>query len=141
MAGKTVRKIYCWEIKSEALHIYCASTQKGALRIGLTLRRKLDCMDYFRRIFPEDTLSKNEGPNRLLIHAVEAALYNKRHQESVDLDISCTPFQQRVYKAITRIPFGRAKTYGLVARMVGNPKGARAVGQALGRNPLPLIFP
>ena len=141
MAGKTVRKIYCWEIRSEALHIYCASTKKGALRIGLTLKRKLDCMDFFRRIFPEDTLSKNEDPNRLLIHAVEAALYNKRYQESLDLDTSCTPFQQRVYNAITRIPFGRTKTYGEVARMVGNPKGARAVGQALGRNPLPLIFP
>lgn len=40
-----------------------------------------------------------------------------------------------------RIPFGETKTYGEVAKMMGSPGGARAVGQAMGKNPLPLIFP
>lgn len=141
MPGKTVRKIYCWEVKIEALHIYLASTKKGALRIGLTLNRKLDCVDFFKRIFPEDALSKDYSPNRFLVQAVKAALFNKRPKTALDLDTSCTPFQQRVYEAITKILFGRTRTYGEVALMIGNPKGARAVGQALGRNPLPLIFP
>ncbi len=141
MPGKTVRKIYCWEVKIEALHIYLASTKKGALRIGLTLNRKLDCVDFFKRIFPEDALSKDYSPNRFLIQAVKASLLNRRPKTALDLDTSCTPFQQRVYEAITKILFGRTRTYGEVALMIGNPKGARAVGQALGRNPLPLIFP
>jgi len=141
VAGKTVREIHCWEVKIEALSIYLASTKKGALRIGLALKRELDCMDFFRKIFPEDTLSKDYSPNRFLIQAVKDALLNKRPKTVLDLDTSCTPFQQRVYKAITNIQFGGTRTYGEVALMVGNPKGARAVGQALGRNPLPLIFP
>jgi O-6-methylguanine DNA methyltransferase len=45
------------------------------------------------------------------------------------------------WKAIARIPFGQTKSYGEVARMVGRPGGARAIGQAMGRNPLSLIFP
>jgi O6-methylguanine-DNA--protein-cysteine methyltransferase len=141
VAGKTVREIYCWKVKMETLHIYLASSKKGALRIGLTLKRELNCMDFFRRIFPEDALSKDYSPNRFLIQAVKAALVNRRPKTVLDLDTSCTPFQQRVYEAITKIQFGRTRTYGEVALMVGNPKGARAVGQALGRNPLPLIFP
>jgi O-6-methylguanine DNA methyltransferase len=44
-------------------------------------------------------------------------------------------------KAIARIPFGETRTYKEVAAMAEKPKGARAVGQAMGRNPLPLIFP
>jgi O6-methylguanine-DNA--protein-cysteine methyltransferase len=141
MAGETVPEIYCWEMTRDDLNIYLASTKKGALRIGLTLKQKLDSTDFFRRIFPKDALSKDYGPNRFLINAVKAALLNKQPKAGLDLDTFCTPFQQRVYEAITKIPFGKTKTYGEVALMVGNPKGARAVGRALGRNPLPLIFP
>ena len=45
-----------------------------------------------------------------------------------------TPFQRRVYEAILRIPKGQVRTYAQVARMIGKPKAARAVGQALKRN-------
>ncbi len=45
-----------------------------------------------------------------------------------------TPFQQKVYKAILKIPKGQVWTYTQVARKIGKPKAARAVGNALGRN-------
>ena len=45
-----------------------------------------------------------------------------------------TPFQKKVYEAILRIPKGEVRTYGWVARAIGEPKAARAVGQALKRN-------
>jgi len=141
MAGKIIRKIICWELKIEALHIYLASTKRGALRIGLTVHRKLDCVDFFRGIFPEASFSKAQRPNRFLIRAVKASVLQKRPPTSPDLDISCTLFQRRVLEAIRGIPFGETRTYGEVARMIGKPKAPRAVGQALGRNPLPLIFP
>lgn len=45
-----------------------------------------------------------------------------------------TSFQRKVYEAILRIPKGQVRTYAQVARMIGRPKAARAVGQALRRN-------
>jgi methylated-DNA-[protein]-cysteine S-methyltransferase len=45
-----------------------------------------------------------------------------------------TPFQQKVYKAILKIPKGQVWTYGEVARKIGKPKAARAVGGALAKN-------
>ena len=45
-----------------------------------------------------------------------------------------TPFQRKVYEAILKIPAGQTRTYGQVARMIGKPNSARAVGQALRRN-------
>jgi len=45
-----------------------------------------------------------------------------------------TPFQQKVYKATMKIPKGKVLTYKDIARIIGQPKAARAVGQALGRN-------
>ena len=57
------------------------------------------------------------------------------------LDPHGTPFQLRVWQELQRIPRGQAISYKELAHRVGNPKATRAVGQANGRNPIPLIIP
>ena len=57
------------------------------------------------------------------------------------LDITATAFQWRVWDALTRIPAGETRSYGEIARMIGAPKAARAVGRACGSNRLALIVP
>lgn len=55
--------------------------------------------------------------------------------------VAATPFQRRVWAALRRIPFGITQSYQEVARAIGTPRGARAVGQAVGANPIPLLIP
>lgn len=52
-----------------------------------------------------------------------------------------TEFQKDVWSALTRIPYGTTTTYGRVAAEVGRPSGSRAVGAAVGRNPIGIIIP
>ena len=52
-----------------------------------------------------------------------------------------TIFELKVYKAVLTIPLGEVRTYKWVARKAGSPRACRAVGQALKRNPWPLIVP
>ncbi len=52
-----------------------------------------------------------------------------------------TPFQTAVYHAVTDIPAGTMRSYGEIARQIGRPRAARAVGQAMAKNPLPIIIP
>jgi len=52
-----------------------------------------------------------------------------------------TDFQRRVWAACAQVPYGATATYAELAQTVGSPKGARAVGQALGANPLPVLVP
>jgi len=52
-----------------------------------------------------------------------------------------TPFTKSVLEALKTIPFGESCTYGELAAQIGTPRGARAVGGALGRNPFPLLLP
>ncbi len=69
-------------------------------------------------------------------------LQGKRAFFSVPVDLSETPdFQRRVLEAARRIPFGEARPYAWLAARIGNPRAVRAVGTALGRNPVPLIVP
>ncbi len=57
------------------------------------------------------------------------------------LDIQGTAFQQRVWAALRRIPYGETRTYAEIAAAIGQPKAARAVGNACGANPVPPIIP
>jgi methylated-DNA-[protein]-cysteine S-methyltransferase len=59
----------------------------------------------------------------------------------VPLDLHGTPFQRSVWQALLDIPSGRTCSYGDIARQVGSPQGMRAVGGAVGRNPVSIIVP
>jgi methylated-DNA-[protein]-cysteine S-methyltransferase len=58
------------------------------------------------------------------------------------LDMSYyTRFQKAVWRATAGIPYGETRSYAWVAKKIGNPRAVRAVGQALGVNPVPIIIP
>ena len=66
----------------------------------------------------------------------------KRAFFSVPVDLSGAPdFQKKVLAAARRIPFGEVRPYAWVAQRIGHPRAVRAVGTALGRNPVPFIVP
>ena len=52
-----------------------------------------------------------------------------------------TEFDHRVWLTLKEIPFGETRTYKWLAERIGKPKASRAVGQALGRNPIPILLP
>jgi O-6-methylguanine DNA methyltransferase len=60
---------------------------------------------------------------------------------SVPLDPQGTPFQQAVWQALLAIPAGSATSYGALARLLGRPQALRAVGAAVGRNPVGILIP
>ena len=65
----------------------------------------------------------------------------KRTAFSVPLDMKGTRFQRHVWEALLGIPFGETRSYGQLARQLGNPRATRAVGAANGRNPVSIIVP
>ena len=60
---------------------------------------------------------------------------------SIALDMRGTPFQKNVWEALLAIPFGETRSYGQLAKQLGNPHATRAVGAANGRNPVSIIVP
>ena len=82
--------------------------------------------------------------SQILQQAVEqlsAYFDGKRKVFSLPLDMTGTPFQKQVWAALSKIQFGQVISYGDLARAIDNPKAVRAVGQANGRNPVPIIVP
>lgn len=70
--------------------------------------------------------------------------YCERRQRKFDLPVDtalATPFQRRVLHALARISYGSTETYSGLAARVGRRRAQRAVGQALNKNPLPIVLP
>jgi methylated-DNA-[protein]-cysteine S-methyltransferase len=65
----------------------------------------------------------------------------KRKDFDLTLDPAGSPFQKRVWKAISGVPYGETISYGELARRAGFPEGARAAGAATGRNPIGIVVP
>lgn len=85
-----------------------------------------------------------EGSSPLLDEAcrqLDAYLKGERRVFDLPFTYSGTPFQERVWQAMREIPYGETCTYGEVAKRIGHPRAARAVGLAAFRNPLMLIVP
>ncbi len=65
----------------------------------------------------------------------------KRKKFTLEIFIEGTEFQKKVWKELLEIPYGQRRSYGEIAKTIGNPKGARAIGMACNRNKLPIIIP
>ena len=57
------------------------------------------------------------------------------------MKLTGTPFQLKVWKELRKIPYGETQTYKQIAEILGNSRAARAVANACGKNPLPIIIP
>ncbi len=63
------------------------------------------------------------------------------HLDQIKLHLKGTPFQLEVWEALLKIPMGDLSTYGDIARVIGKPSASRAVGTAIGRNPVAFLIP
>lgn len=70
---------------------------------------------------------------------LQAYLRDPAHRFDLPIHLHGTPFRQRVWAALREIPLGETRSYGDIARQLGS--SPRAVGQALGDNPLPIVIP
>lgn len=95
--------------------------------------------------FP-DRSGWQDQPDHPMLHqalqALKAYFAGEKQRPEVELDLrSGTEFQQSVWRALLTIPWGASMSYGQLATTVGRPSAVRAVGAAVGRNPLSILVP
>lgn len=72
---------------------------------------------------------------------LEQYFAGERREFDLPVDLRAAAFQHEVLTELARVPYGKVATYGELARRIGRPRAARAVGGALNRNPLPILLP
>ncbi|MCH8313834.1 MAG: methylated-DNA--[protein]-cysteine S-methyltransferase [Nitrospinae bacterium] len=118
-----------------------AGSKKGLMRIVLHLPDESHFTHYLKNSFQCECLKK---PAFFEIVVKQLNLYFSGDLKNFNckLDLSRgTSFQQKVWQQLTAIPYGKTQSYRMLAKAIGQPKAFRAVGNANGKNPLPLIIP
>jgi O-6-methylguanine DNA methyltransferase len=119
--------------------VYVAFNDRGISAVEVA-----DDPEQFEESFPErfgrPAVPAAEVPARLSARIDRAIAEGRPGDLAVDLN-SVTDFQARVLRKAAEIPLGEVRPYGWVAREIGSPSAARAVGSALARNPVPLVVP
>ncbi len=72
---------------------------------------------------------------------LDAYFAGQLHQFRIPLDLRGTPFQRQVWDILRIIPWGETRSYGQIAKELARPRAARAVGQAVGTNPVSIVVP
>ena len=131
-------------VDSDYGRVLVAATQKGIAAVflgdndrALEKSLKLD--------FPAAEIERNDDLLGPRVKGVLSRLYGRKPSAldapDVPLDIVGTAFQWKVWKALTEIPAGETRTYGEIARRIGEPKAARAVGRACATNQAAVVIP
>jgi methylated-DNA-[protein]-cysteine S-methyltransferase len=127
----------------EPLHYSFYPSPVGRLTVGVSQRGLLH-ID-LRGAVPQNNARRQwiESEQHTAPYRTELREYfaGKRRKFTVPLDLRGTQFQLRCWRALSDIPYGDTRTYADLARVVGSPKGFRAVGAANHDNPVPIIVP
>lgn len=133
-------RVYYTTVRTPLGRVSLASTERGLARVSFRRKDAAFVAELRRRLGAEVV----KAPERLRPVAAALARYfaGARHALDVPVDLAvATPFQRRVLLATRRVPAGRVVSYGDIARRIGQPRASRAVGQALGHNPIPIVIP
>jgi methylated-DNA-[protein]-cysteine S-methyltransferase len=120
--------------------LYLAASLEGLLAVSYS-DSELEFIDWLKD-YTGAQVQRDPGRLAEAAQQVRQYLAGERHQFVLPLDLRfMTEFQRRVLTTVARVPPGQVTTYGDLARRIQRPQGARAVGQALGHNPIPIVLP
>lgn len=118
--------------------ILIASTAKGICHLVFT-EENADSFSKLNELFPNAVFHEQSDQFQKNVLSV----FNADHQnhESIKLHVKGTDFQLKVWEALLKIPLGELSNYGNIANKIGNPNASRAVGTAIGSNPVAFLIP
>ena len=119
----------------------CVATEKGLALLMLPGESPTIFEHKIKSMFAGYERTKGSAITKKTESEIKAHLAGRLRKFRVKLDLHATPFQERVLAEVARIPYGETRTYSEIARAIGSPKAARAVGSANARNPLPIVIP
>jgi len=112
------------------------SSKAGVRYIDL---RKRSTEDLSRRL--DGTITPDDRRNEAVLNQLHEYLEGRRCTFEVALDLRGTPFQRAIWDRLPEIPYGETLCYAEVAASIGRPTALRAVGRAVGANPVPIVIP
>jgi methylated-DNA-[protein]-cysteine S-methyltransferase len=134
-----MEKIYYADIETPVGAIWAVQSNKGLMRLNFPCEEKKLLSDVAKHTEtePEYRPSKLDELDSWLTKYFKGE--NSPYKEKFDL--RGTAFQNKVWRTLFKVPYGKLISYGHLAKKIGKPKASRAVGNAVGENPLAIVIP
>jgi len=136
-----VEEIAYARLESRIGTVWIASTQVGLCKISLGTGQPGAFLNWLSEHIGPGELREEPEAMTVALSQIRGYFSGSRRAFDLPLDVRGTPFQRAVWSQVVRIPYGATATYGDIAQLVGKPKASRAVGGAVGANPLPIVIP
>jgi AraC family transcriptional regulator of adaptative response/methylated-DNA-[protein]-cysteine methyltransferase len=118
-----------------------AATDRGVCAVKLGASDRTLEADLFRQ-YPDARIERDDVKLRPWVKQLADHLNGRRPVIDLPVDLfSGTPFQRRVWRELQAIPYGSTRSYSEIAKQIGKPRAARAVGRACATNPVAIIIP
>ncbi|WP_071393728.1 methylated-DNA--[protein]-cysteine S-methyltransferase [Bacillus tuaregi] len=121
--------------------MYLAATEKGLCFVGSLNKPFDEVTSWSQKAIPGSTLVEDAKKLQPYIAQIKEYLEGTRTSFSIPFDYQGTEFQQAVWKALCEIPYGVTKSYSDIAQHIQKPSAVRAVGTAIGKNPILISIP
>ncbi|MFJ5764569.1 methylated-DNA--[protein]-cysteine S-methyltransferase [Lysinibacillus sp. NPDC093210] len=133
--------LYWSLLKYKDWNFYIASTSKGLMFVGSQNKPFEELSEWAMKRLPGSSLV--EDVEKLEPYALEITQYleGNRRNFTVPFDYNGTPFQNVVWNALCEIPYGHTMSYSDIANVINKPAAVRAVGAAIGANPVLITVP
>jgi methylated-DNA-[protein]-cysteine S-methyltransferase len=116
-------------------NLFLAATPRGLCRISYTVEGEDEVV---ARLFGARVL---RAPLDDVRRELDEYFEGRRQAFELPIDLRVAPFHAEVLTELARVPYGHTDTYGALARKVGRPHAARAIGTVMHRNPIPIVLP
>ncbi|SMG52982.1 methylated-DNA--[protein]-cysteine S-methyltransferase [Paenibacillus aquistagni] len=136
------KKIYWTELTIRDWRLLAAATEKGLCFVG-SEGASMDEMHYFLHTRFKGSYILVHDPEVMdsYVQALSNFLLGNSRALHLPFDLEGTPFQQEVWEALKHIPFGQTRSYSELAHELARPSAVRAVGSAIGANPVLIAIP
>jgi methylated-DNA-[protein]-cysteine S-methyltransferase len=141
MKSQTKSIIYWSLLDYNSWKIYIAATSKGLCFVGSQSGPFDELAAWAEKHIPGSALIEDQ--ERLMAYEKELTEYLDGHRKSftIPFDYNGTVFQLKVWRALSEIPFGETRSYSEIANAINKPAAVRAVGAAIGKNPVLITVP
>ena len=120
--------------------MFLAASSRGICRLDFVVPGR-NFKSWFARHYPDQPVQADGRTLGSTVKTLQDYFRGKHQRLDLPLDLRGTDFERRVWQALRKIPRGKTTTYGRVASQIHRPRAARAVGRAVGLNPIAVVVP
>ena len=133
--------LYYGALRSELGGLYVVASNQGVVYIGTPNASFNEVEAWAKKRFKDYTFEDNSAVIAPYLEQLEAYFKGEVREFTLPIHVEGTPFQLAVWNALKEVPYGTTVSYSEIAERIGQPKAVRAVGAAIGANPILAIIP